>query len=86
MKKNLFLIAMATIWAAASCSVQRPVSVAVPANNNSYKVEYLFEHEGCRVYRFEDGSRYVYFTNCQGEAIHVTDSTTTRNTTRIIKN
>lgn len=29
------------------------------------KVETLFTHEGCRVYRFYDG-RYVYFSNCQG--------------------
>ena len=31
----------------------------------NYKVETLFTHEGCTVYRFDDG-RTVYYTNCQG--------------------
>ncbi len=30
-----------------------------------YNVRFLFEVDGCRVYRFED-ARYVYFTNCKG--------------------
>ena len=30
-----------------------------------FKVEKLFTHEGCTVYRFFD-DRTVYYTNCQG--------------------
>ncbi len=31
-----------------------------------FKVEYLFTNEGCRIYRFHDGGRRVYFSNCKG--------------------
>jgi hypothetical protein len=34
--------------------------------NPSFKVDLLFEHEGCKVFRFEDAGRNRYFTNCQG--------------------
>ena len=64
-----------------SCTVQQPISAAPAQNNQDYKVEYLFEHEGCKVYRFWDRSYYVYFTNCNGEAIARTDSTAIKNTT-----
>lgn len=34
-------------------------------NNPEFTVDLLFEHEGCKVYRFQDdGSKY--FTNCKG--------------------
>lgn len=32
-----------------------------------FKVETLFTHEGCTVYRFED-DRTIYFTKCEGAA------------------
>lgn len=66
-----------------ACTVQQPISAAPAVNNQDYKVEYLFEHEGCKVYRFRDGSYYVYFTNCNGEAIARTDSTAVKNTIRL---
>ena len=31
-----------------------------------FKVDKLFTHEGCTVYRFWDASNYRYFTNCRG--------------------
>lgn len=58
----------------------KPVSQVSPSNNKDYKVDYLFEHDGCKVYRFHDLGHYVYFTNCQGETTSFPDSTT------IIKN
>ena len=30
------------------------------------KVTLLFEHEGCRVYRFFDAGEYIYYANCGG--------------------
>jgi Domain of unknown function (DUF4884) len=72
---------------AAACTVQHPISKEVADNNKDYTVEYLFEHEGCKVYRFKDhnsvGTYYVYFTNCNGDAIARTDSTAVRNSTRL---
>lgn len=27
----------------------------------------LFEHDGCKVYRFNDGLREVYYSDCRGQ-------------------
>ncbi len=71
----------------ASCKpTQKPLSSIRAVNNGTYTVEYLFEHAGCKVYRFFDMGNYVYFTTCNGEAISKTDSTTIKNSTRINKN
>lgn len=71
------------IPALASCAAGEPLVTAPSQNNVTYTVEYLFEHEGCKVYRFYDKGNYVYFTNCNGEAIAMTDSTATRNTVKV---
>lgn len=81
MQKFLPFIA---ILAFASCTIARPLSKEPSQNNVTYTVEYLFEHDGCKVYRFYDRGNYVYFTNCKGEAIAMTDSTAIRNTTRLV--
>lgn len=67
-----------------SCASRKPLE-KVPANNNeTYEVEYLFEHEGCKVYRFRDDGNYVYFTNCKGDVTSFgNDSIKTRVTNRI---
>lgn len=57
------------------CFTAQPVAREVTENNEDYKVDYLFEHDGCKVYRFRDRGNYVYFTNCANEAITLTDST-----------
>jgi hypothetical protein len=69
-----------------ACKVQQPITKEVSKNNKDYTVEYLFQHDGCKVYRFKDGSYYVYFTNCNGEAIARTDSTAVKNSTTIKAN
>lgn len=35
-------------------------------SNLSFKLEVLFEKEGCKVYRFYDAGRAVYWTDCRG--------------------
>ena len=77
MKHFLLLLipAMAT-----GCATQIPLKEEKSQNNKTYEVDYLFEHDGCKVYRFYDRGNYVYFTNCRGEAIVKTDSTEIRNT------
>lgn len=32
-----------------------------------FNLQLLFEHDSCKVYRFQDGSRYIYWSNCQGK-------------------
>jgi hypothetical protein len=38
---------------------------------NTYKVDYLFEQDGCRIYRFEDNGELHYFITGQGEFMTV---------------
>ena len=70
--KKLAFIGLTIVFGA--CNTERPLTKAPPKNNKTYEVEYLFEHEGCKVYRFRDNFQYVYFTNCKGEAIVPQDS------------
>ena len=51
-------------------------------NNSTYQVEYLFEHEGCKVYRFMDMGHYIYFTNCEGD-VNSIESDSVRTVNRI---
>jgi len=66
------------------CAYGQPLQKRKADNNKTYDVEYLFEHDGCKVYRFYDRG-YVYFTNCSGETIAKTDSTEIRNMIKKIK-
>ena len=74
---------LACVLLLTSCYYQRPIYRQPPANNGTYRVDYLFEHEGCKVYRFYDNGNYVYFTNCNGEAVTQTDSTAIRNQIKV---
>lgn len=31
-----------------------------------FNVELLFEKDGCKMYRFKDDGRYVYWSDCRG--------------------
>lgn len=56
--------------------MQKPISSTKASNNKTYDVEYLFEHDGCKVYRFLDKGAWVYFTNCNNTATsYIKDST-----------
>jgi hypothetical protein len=75
--KILFLLVV--ISALSSCSYQRPIQKIAPENNKTYSVYYLFEHDGCKVYRFQDMGSYVYFTNCNSDVTSISsDSIKTR--------
>ncbi len=54
-----------------ACSIEQPLSVNRADNNRTYTVEYLFEHDGCKVYRFRDNGNYIYFSNCNGNVTSV---------------
>jgi hypothetical protein len=76
--KPLF-IAFCILFSISSCTIQMPVSKGKAANNKDYEVAFLFEHDGCKVYRFEDGGQLIYFTSCNGETTRIqSDSTGTR--------
>lgn len=57
------LIIGAAVLGLSGCGGKAPQSVHA-TTNQGINVEFLFEHEGCRVYRFEPGGHYVYYTNC----------------------
>lgn len=73
--KPLILIAAGITLALTSC-YQQPIFTATPKNNPTYQVSYLFEQDGCRVYRFYDNGTPVYFTSCNGQTFAPGDSTT----------
>lgn len=79
----LKLIPVLAIVLFASCRLQRPLYSKPSQNNDTYRVQYLFEHDGCKVYRFFDMGNYVYFTNCAGEAVAQHDSSAVTNRTRL---
>ena len=81
--KTAVLIAVITLIF--SCKIiQKPVSSTAPNDNQTYQVDYLFEHEGCKVYRFVDRGNYVYFTNRDSEITSIkNDSTHTRVVNRV---
>lgn len=62
----LFSLAALLLYA---CDVTRAVSSAKPENNETYTVHYLFEYDGCKVYRFRDMDNYVYFINASGSIV-----------------
>lgn len=84
---TLLAIILASVLILQSCSsIRMPVSSHIPENNQNYLVDFLFEHEGCRVYRFYDRGNYVYFTNCFGDINSVVnDSTVIRTITKVVK-
>ena len=70
---------MLLLFTACSSVLHTPVSIQNPENNDTYYVSYLFEYDGCKVYRFYDQGEYIYFTNCQGDVTSFpNDSTQTR--------
>lgn len=85
MKVKSFALATCGI-ALYSCTSQRLIALSKPLNNDTYMVEYLFEHDSCKVYRFLDRGNCVYFTNCNGDATAFSDSATViHNRVRVVK-
>jgi hypothetical protein len=68
------------------CTRQIPVSKVTPENNKTYQVEFLFEHDGCKVYRFYDNGNRVYYTNCNGEITSIRSDSIEKRTVNVIRN
>lgn len=79
----LFGIALFTLC---SCYSGRPLVNGPAENNHSYNVQYLFEHDGCKVYRFYDRGNYVYFTNCGGDVTAIENDSTSHRVQTISMN
>ncbi len=59
--------------------LNKPVSTTA-TNNPELNLNLLFEHDGCKVYRFYDG-RSVYYTDCRGSAMAPVTTSTGKITT-----
>ena len=35
-------------------------------HEGEFAIQLLFEHDGCKVYRFSDGGRFIYYSSCNG--------------------
>lgn len=84
MKKRLSILIVIAAGLTA-CYSGRPIAKQVPDNNATYKVDYLFEHDGCKVYRFYDRGNYVYFTNCSGEVTAISSDSTEQRIQTVIR-
>jgi len=84
MKIHLSILVLIGIVMTA-CYAGRPVAKQIPQNNDTYKVDYLFEHDGCKVYRFYDMGNYVYFTNCSGEVTSISSDSTEQRVQTVIR-
>ncbi|PXV64084.1 uncharacterized protein DUF4884 [Dysgonomonas alginatilytica] len=86
MKTFIILLIGISLLSFSSCGSNEPLVRTKAQNNATYEVDYLFEHDGCKVYRFLDNHKYVYFTNCTGDVtVSNNDSTNTQIQT-IIRN
>lgn len=41
--------------------------------HGNFEVEFLFEQDGCRMYRFFDG-QYIYWSDCSGKVSYETSN------------
>ena len=58
------LTMLAAVLLLAGCE-KEPLSIE-PVDNNEFRLERLFTHDGCTVYRFRDTGRSHYYTDCRG--------------------
>jgi hypothetical protein len=74
MKKILFLGLISVLF----LSCQREGIEELKTDNVNYRVELLFEVDGCKVYRFWDNG-YKYFTTCNGSVTHKSNDKNSKN-------
>lgn len=61
-------IITATIVSLTLVGCMKPADYQPSTNNPEFKVERLFEHEGCQAYWFWD-NRAVYYVVCNGKTV-----------------
>lgn len=69
----LILITAGALLAGCEKSAQRTLATSNPHVN----VDLLFEHEGTKVYRFEDGGEFLYFA-VRKEGASMVETTSTK--------
>lgn len=82
---RIFLLVILVLSVMFSCRSGKPIVTTNAENNQTYKIDYLFEHDGCKVYRFQDMDRYVYFSNCSGNVTALTNDSTKARVETIVR-
>ncbi len=41
-------------------------------HSGDFKIEFLFEKDGCKMYRFKDAGDLIYWANCEGRTSYET--------------
>ena len=65
MKKLLLLALVAALCGCESKKIPKERT----KTENDYQVDLLFIKDGCKVYKFYDNMRAIYFTNCPNSSI-----------------
>lgn len=70
--KVSILILLALLMGCESKSLEKQKT-----NNQKYEVDFLFEHDGCKIYRFYDRGSSRYFVKCaNGDSKTISTHTT----------
>lgn len=71
MKKLLFIpLALLLSGAQEDCDPRQPEGRPEDTRSTTakkYDTTFMFEYEGCKLYRFYDG-HYIYWANCKGQS------------------
>lgn len=70
------VLILLSVLVLAACEATEAVDTR-RTNNPSIPVSLLFDHEGCKVYRFEADGRFRYFANCAGGTTTMSEWTET---------
>lgn len=66
MKKILISIFAVALLSGCTHTGQGECVQLTKTHDESFNVQFLFEADGVKVYRFVDNGRYIYFTNTNG--------------------
>ncbi len=65
MKKFTLVLALASLMILTGCT-KAGTQVQTDGAKHDFDVQFLFETDGVKVYRFFDAGEYIYFTNSNG--------------------
>jgi hypothetical protein len=63
MKKTVLTLSVFITFLMSSCEKEAISS----EQKGDFKVEFLFEKNGCKMYRFRDNGRAIYWSDCEGK-------------------
>lgn len=80
MKNKFFAVLGLLVSLFLSGCYERPITTT-RSDNAAIAVELLFTYDGVKVYRFQDGGRFVYYTDARGRVEWTTSTSTGKSST-----